>query len=65
MTANPIWRKSSFSGQAGDCVEFADLGDAIGVRDSKDRKGPVLRFTRHEIAALLAGCKAGEFDDLA
>jgi len=37
------WRKSSYSGQAGDCVEVADnLSGALGVRDSKDPEGPVL-----------------------
>jgi hypothetical protein len=58
------WRKSSYSQDNG-CVSFADFGETIGLRDSKDPDGPVLRFTRTEIAALLAGCKAGEFDDLA
>ena len=29
------------------------------VRDSKDQRGPVLRFTRDEWAAFLAGMKAG------
>jgi hypothetical protein len=60
------FRKSSFSGPQGDCVELADLGGGIvGVRDSKDPDGPILRFTRAEIDAWLAGTKAGEFDDLA
>lgn len=59
------WRKSSFSQGQGACVELADLGDGVAVRDSKDPGGPVLRFTRAELAAFLAGAKAGEFDDLA
>jgi Domain of unknown function (DUF397) len=37
------WRKSSFSGGGGsNCVEIADAGQAIAVRDSKDASGPVL-----------------------
>ena len=42
-----IWRKSTrSSGNQGDCVEVADnLARAVGVRDSKDRQGPVLTFT--------------------
>jgi Domain of unknown function (DUF397) len=37
------WRKSSFSGGGGsNCVEIADAGQAIAVRDSKDVSGPVL-----------------------
>jgi hypothetical protein len=59
------WRKSTFSNN-GSCVELADLGAGIvGVRDSKlGDSSPVLHFTRTEIAAWLAGSKAGEFDDL-
>ncbi|MGH9151148.1 MAG: DUF397 domain-containing protein [Acidimicrobiales bacterium] len=65
MTTTLRWRKSSYSGQNGDCVELADLGATVAVRDSKDPTGPVLAFTRTELAAFLAGAKAGEFDDLA
>ncbi|MDG4795813.1 DUF397 domain-containing protein [Micromonospora sp. WMMD1082] len=41
------WRKSTrSSGNQGDCVEVADnLARVVGVRDSKDRPGPVLTFT--------------------
>ena len=41
----PRWRKSSFIGNGGDCVEVADHGNRVLVRDTKDRTGPVLRFT--------------------
>lgn len=63
----PTWRKSSYSGQNGDCVELADLGAGlVGVRDDKlGDDSPVLRFTRAEMLAFLQGAKAGEFDDLA
>jgi hypothetical protein len=60
----PTWRKSSYSDN-GECVELADMGDNIGLRDSKDSGGPVLHFTRAELAAFLRGAKSGEFDDLA
>lgn len=62
----PTYRKSSYSADNG-CVELADLGAGIiGVRDSKlGDASPVLHFTRAEVAAWLAGSKAGEFDDLA
>ncbi|WP_039907034.1 DUF397 domain-containing protein [Micromonospora lupini] len=37
------WRKSSRSGSNDQCVEVAtNLGDVVGVRDSKDSDGPVL-----------------------
>ena len=40
------WIKSSLSYANGNCVEVASLPEGgIGVRDSKDSAGPVLRFT--------------------
>ncbi|MFK3983955.1 DUF397 domain-containing protein [Micromonospora sp. NPDC050397] len=41
-----IWRKSTRSSNGGDtCVEVADnVSGIVGVRDSKDRQGPVLTF---------------------
>lgn len=38
------WRKSSHSSGNGECVEVANLGASIGVRDSKDQQGPALLF---------------------
>ncbi|MWK36747.1 DUF397 domain-containing protein [Actinomadura sp. J1-007] len=35
------WRKSSRSDTSGkECIELADLNSSVGVRDSKDPKGP-------------------------
>jgi hypothetical protein len=60
---DPTWVKSSFSFANGDCVEVASLPDGqIGVRDSKDTAGPVLRFTSSEWQAFVAGARNGEFD---
>ncbi|MER5970984.1 DUF397 domain-containing protein [Streptomyces sp. NPDC002055] len=56
------WRKSSYSGGMGDCVEIA--GTATGtayVRDSKDREGPVLTFSGDAWRAFIADVSAGEF----
>jgi len=55
------WRKSARSGE-GSCVEVAPVKDVIAVRDSKDREGPVLFFTRSEWDAFIGGAKDGEFD---
>ena len=59
------WVKASASAGNGNCVEVTRLHDGIGVRDSKDPHGPVLRYTPQEWAAFLDGAKAGEFDSLA
>ena len=37
------WRKSSYSGDnSGNCVEVADKGNQVLVRDTKDLTGPML-----------------------
>jgi hypothetical protein len=57
------WIKSSLSFSNGNCVEVASLPDGgVGVRDSKDPSGPVLRFTPDEWHAFLGGAQNGEFD---
>jgi hypothetical protein len=48
------WRKSTRSSGNGNCVEFADLGDAVAVRDTKDRGGPTLRFSPASWRAFIA-----------
>lgn len=61
--ADSSWVKSSLSFSNGDCVEVASLsGGGIGVRDSKDTEGPVLRFTPDEWHAFIGGVRNGEFD---
>jgi hypothetical protein len=47
------WRTSTHSGPNGDCVQLAGLRDGVAVRDSKDPAGPVLRFSRREMASLI------------
>jgi hypothetical protein len=58
------WVKSSLSYANGNCVEVSDLpGGAVGVRNSRDREGPVLHFTPDEWHAFIGGVHKGEFDD--
>jgi hypothetical protein len=57
--------KSSLSFANGNCVEVAGLPDGeIGVRNSRDPDGAVLRFTPDEWQAFLGGVRNGEFDDV-
>jgi hypothetical protein len=60
---DPVWIKSSLSFANSNCVEAARLTDGqIGVRDSKDPHGGILRFTPAEWSAFLGGVRNGEFD---
>jgi hypothetical protein len=66
LHSDPCWIKSSLSFANGDCVEVASLPDGqIGLRDSKDASGPILRFTSAEWRAFLGGARNGEFDHVA
>jgi hypothetical protein len=61
MTDPVMWRKSAASG-ANSCVEVAFIDGRVAVRDSKDRRGPVLHFTPTEWRAFLRGVLDGEFE---
>ncbi|WP_344530873.1 DUF397 domain-containing protein [Streptomyces albiaxialis] len=57
------WVKSSASTAEGNCVELAPLkGGGVAVRNSRYPDGPVLVYTREEMAAFVTGAKKGEFD---
>jgi Domain of unknown function (DUF397) len=61
--SGPNWVKSSLSFSNGNCVEVTSLpGCTIGLRNSRDPEGPVLRFTPDEWHAFLGGARNGEFD---
>jgi len=61
--SGPSWVKSSLSFSNGNCVEVASLPQGeIGVRNSRDADGAVLRFTPDEWHAFLGGVRNGEFD---
>jgi hypothetical protein len=56
-----VWVKSRYSANNG-CVEVAFVDGKVGVRDSKDREGPVLVFTANEWEAFIGGARDGEFE---
>lgn len=58
------WVKSSLSFANGNCLEVSEFPDGtVGVRNSRDREGAVLRFTPGEWHAFIGGVRLGEFDD--
>lgn len=63
--AGVTWHKSKHSGAYGNCVEAAVLeGGEVALRNCRDPSGPVLIFSRYEMAAFLAGVKDKEFDNI-
>jgi hypothetical protein len=57
-----VWRKSSRSNDQGLCVEVAvNLGDVVGVRDSKDLTGPALVVTPAGWTAFVAALRSAPF----
>ena len=54
----PVWRKSSYSGAVGNCVEVAVLAeDRVAVRNSRNASGPALVCTFGDLQALVAHVK--------
>ena len=52
------WRKSSYSGEGGDCVEVAaGFPGVLPVRDSKDLSGPKLAFDTQSWASFMMALK--------
>jgi Domain of unknown function (DUF397) len=64
MSDTTLWIKASASASGGECAEMRRHAGMVEVRDTKDREGPVLRFTTAEFAAWLDGARNGEFDHL-
>lgn len=57
------WRKSSYSGSGGTCIEVADgFAGVMPVRDSKDPSGPALVFSATAWQSFVTAVRTGEFD---
>ncbi|MER7765633.1 DUF397 domain-containing protein [Kitasatospora sp. NPDC096140] len=57
------WRKSTYSGSGGQCVEVADgFAGLVPVRDSKDPSGPALAFSSSAWQSFVTAVRTGEFD---
>ena len=56
------WRKARRSQHNGGCVEVANLGEVIAVRDSKRPEDGAHVVGRNAFSAFLADAKAGRFD---
>lgn len=56
------WRKSTRSGNQGNCVMVRHSATHVQVKDSKDPEGSVLTFTRAQWVAFVGGAQSGEFD---
>jgi len=56
-TQNALWRRSSHSGDANNCVEVALSREAVAVRDSKNPQNPPLLLGGDVWADLLGGLK--------
>ncbi|MEJ3653634.1 DUF397 domain-containing protein [Actinomycetes bacterium KLBMP 9759] len=57
------WKKSSLSGNLGNCVEVAKLDSGeVAMRNSRHPSGAALVFTPAEWTAFVGGVTQGEFD---
>lgn len=56
--------KASASNPIGNCVDLTRVDDMIIMRNTRDPDGPVLTFTRDEIAAFFDGVMRREFHHL-
>jgi hypothetical protein len=55
------WRRAERCNSA-NCVEVAQAGDHVLVRDSKNLHISPIAFTRDEWRVFVAGARAGDFD---
>lgn len=61
VEVNGDFRMSSACHSADCCVEIANAGDHVHVRDTKDRHGGTLCFTSSVWDDFITGIKSGDF----
>jgi len=62
VLASAQWRKSTHSGGGNQCVEVAQVGAAVAVRDSKNPDAGYLAFDTAAWKAFVANAKRGNYD---
>lgn len=60
MTHQPVFRKSSYSGQGVNCVEVAEVPQGAALRDSQHPGLGHLAFPAAEWRAFLTSAQSGE-----
>ncbi|WP_198533523.1 DUF397 domain-containing protein [Streptomyces sp. AcH 505] len=60
----PLWHKSSFSEGGNECVEVAVCAREVLARDSKDREGPEVAFSRSAWGEFLPALQSTGLDGL-
>ena len=53
------WRKSSYSGNTGNCLAVAQVSNLVVLRDSHDPNGPILAFSNDDWRAFVQQLKTG------
>ncbi|WP_037803062.1 DUF397 domain-containing protein [Streptomyces sp. NRRL F-5135] len=59
------WQKSSFSGNAANCVHIAAADDGTIKIHESDDPATIVTTTPEKLRAFILGVKAGEFDHFA
>lgn len=57
-----VWFKSSYTQEAGQCVEVALTPDAVGVRDTKNRSAGHFTVSANAFEAFIDHVKRGDLD---
>lgn len=64
LAPSGAWFKSSYSGDSGNaCVEIADLGAVVGLRDSKENNGPAIVVSSEAFTGFVASVTTGGFEN--